>query len=163
MQLEELMQTYGNDVLRTAYLYVKDIHQAEDMFQEVFLKVNKNLHTFRGESSIKTWLIRITINTCKDYLKSAYHQKTVPMFEFAEDVLTAEDNYKQVEQKEEAMTIKEAVQNLPEHYKDVVVCVYFKEMSMDETAQFLDIPVGTVKSRLLRAKDKLKVFLEGRL
>ena len=72
--IEALMREYGNDVLRTAYSYVNDRAAAEDCFQEVFIKAYKNLSGFRGESSVKTWLIRITINVCKDYLKSAYQR-----------------------------------------------------------------------------------------
>ena len=75
--LEGLMREYGNDVLRMAYLYVKDMHTAEDMFQEVFLKANEKLDTYEERASIKTWLLRITMNTCKDYLKSAYHSRVV--------------------------------------------------------------------------------------
>ena len=83
--LEELMREYGNDVLRMAYLYVKDIHTAEDIFQEVFLKVNQKLDTYEGRSSVKTWLLSITMNTCKDFLKSAYQKRVVPMFDYLEE------------------------------------------------------------------------------
>ncbi|MBE5960581.1 MAG: sigma-70 family RNA polymerase sigma factor [Lachnospiraceae bacterium] len=161
--LECLMRLYGNDVLRTAYLYVKDAQIAEDMFQEVFLKVNRNLDSFRGESSIKTWMIRITINTCKDYLKSAYHNKVVPMMDFMEESIASEEEFDRIEKKETAHTVKEAVMALPETYKDVVLCVYYQDMSMDDTAQYLNVPVGTVKSRLSRAKEKLRSLVEGRL
>lgn len=161
--LETLMRTFGNDVLRTAYMYVKDIHTAEDIFQEVFIKVNKNLHTFQGNSSVKTWLIRITINTCKDYLKSAYHRHTVPMDEFVEDNISTEDDFNNIERQETIQSVKEAVMELPDHYKDVVMCVYFQEMSMEQASQMLEVPVGTIKSRLTRAKEKLKEILERRL
>lgn len=161
--LETLMRTFGNDVLRTAYMYVKDIHTAEDIFQDVFLKANNSLHTFQGNSSVKTWLIRITINTCKDYLKSAYHRHTVPMDEFVEDNISTEDDFSKVERQETQQSVKEAVMELPEHYKDVIMCVYFQEMTMDQASQMLGIPVGTIKSRLTRAKEKLKEILERRL
>lgn len=161
--LESLMRTYGNDVLRTAYMYVKDIHIAEDIFQEVFIKVNNNLKNFQGNSSIKTWIIRIAINTCKDYLKSAYSRRIVPMEEFMEDSITAEDSYADLERQETIQSVKEAVMELPDHYKDVIMCVYFQEMSMDQAAQMLDLPVGTIKSRLARAKEKLKESMERRL
>ncbi|MDD5934305.1 MAG: sigma-70 family RNA polymerase sigma factor [Clostridiales bacterium] len=161
--LETLMRTFGNDVLRTAYMYVKDIHTAEDIFQDVFLKANNSLHTFQGNSSVKTWLIRITINTCKDYLKSAYHRHTVPMDEFVEDNISTEDDFSKVERQETQQSVKEAVMALPEHYKDVIMCVYFQEMTMDQASQMLGIPVGTIKSRLTRAKEKLKEILERRL
>jgi RNA polymerase sigma-70 factor (ECF subfamily) len=161
--LESLMRTYGNDVLRTAYMYVKDVHTAEDIFQEVFIKVNSNLHNFQGNSSIKTWIIRIAINTCKDYLKSAYSRRIVPMEEFMEDSITAEDSYADIERQETIQSVKDAVMELPEHYKDVIMCVYFQEMSMDQAAQMLELPVGTIKSRLARAKEKLKEIMERRL
>ncbi len=162
-EIEELMRTYGNDVLRTAYLYVKDLHIAEDIFQDVFIKVNNHLHTFQGNSSIKTWIIRITINTCKDYLKSAYHRKMVPMEEFIEDSIVSESEFDAVEREETIHTVKEAVMALPEHYRLVILCVYYEELSMDETAKALELPVGTVKSRLARAKEKLKELMEGRI
>ena len=160
--LETLMRTYGNDVLRTAYLYIKDMHMAEDIFQEVFLKVNMNLDKFRGESNIKTWLIRITINCCKDYLKSAYSKRVVPMMDFKEDSLTSDDDYEQIEKEDRDKSIKEAVMELPDNYKDVVLCVYYQNMSIAETARYLDIAEGTVKSRLSRAKEKLKESIERR-
>lgn len=167
--LESLMREYGNDVLRMAYLYVKDIHTAEDMFQEVFLKVNAKLHTFEGKSEIKTWLLRITMNTCKDYLRSAYHNRVIPMEQFEEEPPgnkaweQEDDGYQRLEKEEEAHTVKEAVMSLPEYYRDAVLCVYFQEMSLEEAAKALGVSVGTVKSRLSRAKERLKRALEGRL
>jgi RNA polymerase sigma-70 factor (ECF subfamily) len=161
--LEGLMREYGNDVLRMAYLYVNDMHTAEDMFQEVFLKVNEKLDTYEERASIKTWLLRITMNTCKDYLKSAYHSRVVPMFDFGEEGLLAQDFLGEVEQREEARTVRGMVQELPEPYRDVVICVYFREMGIKETAEELKISEGTVKSRLFRAKEKLKKRLKGRL
>lgn len=159
--LEGLMREYGNDVLRMAYLYVKDMHTAEDMFQEVFLKVNEKLDTYEERASIKTWLLRITMNTCKDYLKSAYHNKVVPMFDFEEEGILAQDSFGEVERQEEAKTVREMVQKLSEPYRDVVICVYFREMGIKETAKELGISEGTVKSRLFRAKEKLKKGLNG--
>ncbi|WP_029503093.1 sigma-70 family RNA polymerase sigma factor [Lachnoclostridium phytofermentans] len=162
-EIENLMRTYGNDVLRTAYMYVKDLHISEDIFQDVFIKVNKHLHTFQGNSSIKTWILRITINTCKDYLKSAYHRKIVPMEDFIEDSIVSESEFDVIEREETIHTVKEAVMALPEHYRSVILCVYYEELSMEEAAKVLELPVGTVKSRLARAKEKLKEFMEGRV
>ena len=72
MVVERLIEDYGQDVLKIAYLYVKDQQLAEDIFQEVFYKVMKNYHKFEHLSSEKTWLIRITINTCKDLLRTSW-------------------------------------------------------------------------------------------
>lgn len=161
--IETLIRTYGNDVLKTAYLYVKDIHTAEDIFQEVFIKVNKNLHTFKELSSIKTWILRIAINTSKDYLKSAYHSRVVPMMDFMEDSITSDSDFDGIEREETINTVKEAVMLLPEHYREVIICVYMNEMSLEQAAESLNVPVGTVKSRLTRGKEKLKEMLERRL
>lgn len=161
--LEELIRSYGTDVLRTTYLYVKDKAAAEDIFQEIFLKVSQNIADFQGKSSIKTWILRITINLCKDYLKSAYQKRVVPMMEFTEESLEAEDQYEEVEKRETEKTVKEAVSKLPEYYKDVVICIYYQEMSVKETANALKIAEGTVKSRLKRARERLRKSLEGRL
>lgn len=157
------MREYGNDVLRMAYLYVKDMHTAEDMFQEVFLKVNEKLDTYEGRASVKTWLLSITMNTCRDFLKSAYHSKVVPMFDFEEERLAGENDFEEIEREETAKTVREAVCELPEHYKEVVLCIYFREMDVEETAKELGISAGTVKSRLFRAREKLKQGLERRL
>ncbi|NLO09308.1 MAG: sigma-70 family RNA polymerase sigma factor [Clostridiales bacterium] len=162
-EIETLIREYGNDVLRTAYMYVKDIHTAEDIFQEVFIKVNQKLSTFEGNSSIKTWIIRITINACKDYLKSAYKRRVVPMMEYQEDAIVSESDYEEVEKQDTNHLIKETVLSLPAKYRDVVLCVYFQEMTIAEAAQTLNIAEGTAKSRLSRARQKLKDMLEGRI
>ena len=161
--IETLMRQYGNDVLRTAYMYVKDIHTAEDIFQDVFIKVNQKLSTFEGNSSIKTWIIRITINTCKDHLKSAWNRRVVPMMDYQEDAIISETDYDEVEKQDTKELIKKSVLSLPAKYKDVVLCVYFQDMTITEAAQALNIAEGTAKSRLSRARQKLKSILEGRI
>ena len=161
--LEELMREYWDEVLRLVYLYVKDIHTAEDMFQETFLKANQKLGTFEARSHIKTWLMSIAMNTCRDYLKSAYHKKVVPVYDFAEERLSAHEEFEQAERRERAETVREAVMMLPEHYRAVILCVYFRQLGMEETARELGLSTGTVKSRLSRAKERLKAALEGRL
>ncbi|MDD3172255.1 MAG: sigma-70 family RNA polymerase sigma factor [Herbinix sp.] len=161
--IETLIRQYGNDVLRTAYMYVRDVNLAEDIFQDVFIKVNQKISTFEGNSSIKTWIIRITINTCKDYLKSAWNKRVVPMMEYQEDMVVSETDYDDVEKKDTRELIRKTVLSLPAKYKDVVLCVYFQEMTITEAANALNIAEGTAKSRLSRARQKLKSVLEGRI
>lgn len=73
--LEEIMLEHGSDLVRLAFSYVKDKETAKDMVQNTFIKCYENLDGFRYESSLKTWLYRITINQCKDYLKSWNYRK----------------------------------------------------------------------------------------
>lgn len=152
---------YGNDVLRTAYLYVKDYSTAEDIFQEVFLKVNEKKSTFREESSIRTWIFRITINCCKDYLKSAYYRRVNVIEEIPETVTNYEEIEEQILKKEETKRIRTLLLMLPNKYREVLICIYYAQLSMKETAVCLHISEGTVKSRLSRAKNKMKKLLEG--
>ncbi len=159
-RIEALMHEYGNDVLRMAYMYVRNEEVAKDMFQDVFIKAYKGIDGFKGDSSIKTWLLSITINTCKDYLKSAYHNKVVPLEDFAEDSLVTRSDFSRLERAESAKKVRDAVAGLPEEFRDVVISVYFNGRDMKETAALLKISEGTVKSRLYRAKEKLKKVLD---
>ncbi len=161
--IETLIRQYGNDVLRTAYMYVKDSNTAEDIFQDVFIKVNQKLSTFEGNSSIKTWIIRIAINTSKDYIKSAWNKRVVPMMEYQEDMIISENDYDSIEKKDTRELIRNTVLSLPAKYKDIVICVYFQEMTLAEAANVLNIAEGTAKSRLSRARQRLKSVLEGRV
>lgn len=161
VEVERWMREYGTEILRIAYLYVGDLQAAEDIFQEVFLKAYQGFADFRGKSSVKTWLVRIAINSCKDYLKSAWKRRVAPMDEATEQSFCSPDVYEQAEQKADAEKVREAVFSLPEQYREVIVCFFYQELSLEETAQALHIPVGTVKSRLSRAKEKLKVLLRG--
>lgn len=161
--IETLIRQYGNDVLRTAYMYVRDNNLAEDIFQDVFIKVNQKLSTFEGNSNIKTWIIRITINTCKDYLKSAWNKRVVPMTDYQEDMVISDMDYEDVEKKDTRELVRKTVLTLPAKYKDIVICVYFQDMSITEAANELHIAEGTAKSRLSRARQKLKTVLEGRI
>jgi RNA polymerase sigma-70 factor (ECF subfamily) len=125
--------------------------------------VNQKLSTFEGNSSIKTWIIRITINTCKDYLKSAWNRRVVPMMEYQEDSIISETDYDDVEKQDTKDLIMKEVLSLPSKYKDIVLCVYYQQMSLTEAANALGLAEGTVKSRLSRARKRLKAALEGRI
>lgn len=161
--METLIREYGNDVLRCAYLYVRDYHLAEDVFQDVFIKVSRKIGEFHGESAVKTWIIRITINTCKDYLKSAYARRVVPMMEYKEEAISDASSYDQIEKKETNRILRDVVMELPDKFRELVICVYYQEMTISEAACILKIAEGTAKSRLKRARDKMKKMLEGRM
>jgi RNA polymerase sigma-70 factor (ECF subfamily) len=96
-------------------------------------------------------------------MKSAWNQKVMQFTEVHENTLTGKDEFVAVEQEDENRLVRDAVIQLPQKYKDVLLCVYFQDMSVAETAKLLGIAEGTAKSRLSRAKDKLKLSLEGRI
>lgn len=156
--IEKLITLHGNDVLRIATAYTRNPTISEDIFQEVFIKVAKNLHKFRGESSEKTWIIRITINTCKDYLKSAWNKK----------VISIEDNEKieeisledKILDKEERNIVVKEILNLPLKYKEVLLLYYYQGFSTAEIAKILYMPETSVRTRMKRAREMLKEKLE---
>ncbi|MGE7090321.1 sigma-70 family RNA polymerase sigma factor [Lysinibacillus sp. NPDC048646] len=159
--LEKMMIEYGNELIRLAFSYVKDTEIAKDMVQNTFIKCYKNLDSFRFDAQIKTWLYRITINECKDYLKSwNYKMVQVKSFinETAKSILpstekTVIDNYNNEE-------IKDTIFSLPKVYREVVYLYYYDSLKTEEIAKVLDIPVNTVKTRLRRAKQRLESMIK---
>lgn len=157
--LDTLIRDLGDDLKRLAYLYVNDLAESEDIIQEVFIKCYHQLDYFRHESSYKTWLIRMTINQCKDYKKrwnvrNLFYRKELP--EAADQKLT-EPTYIQKEFTNEMMR---ELNTLAPKYKEVLILYYYEELTMLEISEVLQIKHNTVKSRLLRGKNLLKERLE---
>lgn len=159
--LEKIMVDYGNELVRLSFSYVKDAEIAKDMVQNTFIKCYKNLDSFRFDAQIKTWLYRITINECKDYLKS-WHYRMVQvksfMNETAKSIMpstekTVIDQYNNAE-------LKDTIFSLPKMYREVVYLYYYESLTTEEIAKVLDIPMNTVKTRLRRAKQKLEPIIK---
>ena len=155
------MIEYGNELVRLAFSYVKDVETAKDLVQNTFIKCYKNIDSFRFDAQIKTWLYRITINECKDYLKSwNYKMVQVKSFinETAKSILPSTE--KKVIDKYNNEEIKDTIYSLPKVYREVVYLYYYDSLSTEEIANVLDIPVNTVKTRLRRAKQRLESMLK---
>lgn len=157
--LYQLMQKYGSELKRIAYLYVNDQVECEDIIQEVFISCYQNLDQFRNEASYKTWLIRITINKCKDYRKRWSIKNLIfkPAINPLNTSQSIEEEYIQQLNSDE---IVEQIASLSGKYKEVLILYYYQEMNMKEISDVLNISVNTVKSRLLRGKDALKRKIE---
>jgi RNA polymerase sigma-70 factor (ECF subfamily) len=166
-EIERLIDYYGNDVLRIAYIYLKDKHLAEDVFQEVFIKIYKNFEKFQGKSSEKTWILTITMNTCKDILRSAWIRKIIRLgdnesgnFEISNPSDSLDDAViKRIEYKE----LLTEVMRLPRKYKELIILYYYEEISTSEISKILNLPEGTVRSRLFRAREMLKYSIGGKI
>lgn len=154
MHIEELMDSFGGDILRLCLLYLGDRQLAEDAFQETFVKAWRQMDSFRGESSIKTWLSRIAVNTCRDTLRSGWFRlmkKSEPiesLFDLA------------APQKEETASVRDAVLALPGKYREVIVLYYDQGMNTREIADALHLPINSVSTRLRRARLLLKEMLK---
>lgn len=153
--LERLVTQYQTSLLRTCYLYLHDQAQAEDAVQETFFKAYRNLGAFRGESSEKTWLMKIAINTCHDMRKSGWfrhmNRKVTP------DMLPEAS----VPPKEYEDDLMVEVMNLPFKLREVVLLYYYQNMDTNEIADILGIARSSVSGRLQRARGKLRDILEG--
>lgn len=169
--VEELFTLYGNDVLRMCNVYLRKQSLAEDAFQDVFVKVITKLDSWRGDSDIKYWILSIARNVCLDYLKSSYMQRT----SFLGDLLdrtkvTGSENRRIkpvpgsdvedriVERIDDSNPLLDAVQNLPAKYKDVILLRFYFDMDNAQIAKQLGITESSVRSRLMRARGKLKNF-----
>jgi RNA polymerase sigma-70 factor (ECF subfamily) len=163
LSLEDWVNEYGDSVLQLAYLYLKDRDLAEDVFQEVFTRAYTRRHTFRGESSPRTWLYRITVNLCRDKLRSWTLRRLVVAGEelIALMAPSASDVEEQVLAQADRSALLEAVMALPVAYREVVLLYYYEEMETAEVAEALGLSQGTVRSRLHRARARLKAMLEG--
>lgn len=152
--LEQLMKEYGTRILRLVYLFVKDRSLAEDIAQEVFVKVYRHLPDFRGESSIQTWLYRIAVNECKGHLRSWSFRNIFPRS------IIQQAGYTTVEQSvmetEERADIARQVITLSPLYRQVIALHYYEDLTIAEIAEVLGTSEGTVRTRLHRARHQLK-------
>ena len=152
--LERMMAQYGTALLRMAYLYLRDASLAEDAVQETFVKAYAHMDQFRGESTEKSWLMRIAINTCKDFRRT-------PWLRFV-DRRTPLDELPEAcgEWQEPDDTVLREVMRLPDRDKEVILLRYYQNLTIGEISNARNIPEPTVSSRLRRAKDKLHRKLE---
>jgi RNA polymerase sigma-70 factor (ECF subfamily) len=157
---EELVRRYRNDVFRLSYHFLQDREEAWDISQEVFLKVYRALGQFRGEANFKTWLLRITANQCKDYLKKRRLQTVA----FDERIRTepasgAADPGNALEAEELGRAIQAALDRLSHKHRTAFLLREFEGLSYEEMAQVMNCNVGTVMSRLHHARQKLQRIL----
>ena len=156
MQFEQLYAQYADDVLRMAYFYLADRHKAEDVCQDVFVKLYTHGHTIEPGKE-KAWLLRVTVNSCRDLWRGAWLKRVVlgaPTLE----IIPAQDET--IEQREEKAELMRAVNKLPAVFREAVLLHYYQGLGISEIAQMLDLPEGTISSRLSRARKKLEVLLK---
>ena len=168
-----LVIKYQHKIIQLVNGYIKDPSEAQDVAQEVFLKAYRALGSFRGEAGFYTWLYRIAINTAKNYLlarsrRSSSSEVDIQDAEAIENApqLQGMDTPERHLLNEEIVdTIKTAIENLPEEMRIAIMLREFEGMSYEEIAVAMDCPVGTVRSRIFRAREaidsKLNPLLEN--
>ena len=146
----EIVEAYADMVYRTAYGLVKNPADAEDVAHEVFLSLVRTKPSFESAEHQKAWLLRTTVNKCKDHFKSAWQRRTQGLDESFSVPFTPEES-----------AVLDAVRALPDKYRTVIYLYYIEGYSAKEIAQLLGIPQNTVLSQMARARKLLKTALKG--
>ena len=168
-----LVRKYQTRVANILTRYVRSSGDIPDVSQEVFIKVYRSLPNFRGDSAFYTWLFRITVNTAKNYLTSQGRRPPASDIDADEadsydgsGALKDEDNPEAILHSQEVKrVILDTINNLPDELKSAITLRELEGMSYDEIAQIEGCPIGTVRSRIFRAREaidkQLKPLLEN--
>ena len=154
-RLVRLVEQYQTDLLRLCYIQLHDTALAEDAVQETFIKAYRSFPAFRGDCSEKTWLMQIAVNTCRDVKRSAW-------FRHLDRRITLEDLPEpSVQPAESAVELTMEIMRLPRKFREIILLCFYQQMTTREIAEILHIPQSTVATRLKKAREKLRVSLEG--
>jgi RNA polymerase sigma-70 factor (ECF subfamily) len=163
--IEDFVQTYLQDVYRLALSILDDPSEAEDAAQEALLSALRSLHSFHGVSSLKTWLYSITVNLCRTRLQR--HKRRERLTRILGEVLRVRSTSSVEEsavQNESNEALWRVVHSMDEKHRIPVVLRYYHDLSVTEIAHILQVPEGTIHSRLNTARKQLHAVLkEGRL
>ncbi len=151
-EVEEIIRVNGNMVFRLALIRTKQRDKAEDIFQEVFIRFLKLNERLESENHERAWLIKTTLNCCKDYWKSAWNRRVV--YNHKEEEVGLE------EQEDKHDFIREIVMELPDKYRTIVHLYYYEEFSIKEIGEMLSVNQNTISTRLMRAREILRRKLE---
>ena len=146
------LSLYADTVRRICFMHLHNHSDVEDVFQDVFLKYSLHESCFESDEHEKAWIIRVTINRCKDLLKSFFRRRVQSLEDISQLLLYLP---------EEDSAVLDAVLRLPEHYKDAIYLFYFEGYTAVEIAALMGRKENTVYTWLARAKEKLKHELGG--
>lgn len=151
-EVNRAIELYSNMVRRICMIHLKNYADTEDIFQTVFLKYALSSISFENERHERSWLIRITINACKDLLKSFFHSRVTSLDEIIEKPEAMRENHTEV---------LEAVLSLPQKYRDIIYLHYYEDYTAPEISRILGKKVNTVYTLLTRSKQMLREKLGG--
>ena len=159
----QLMEPLEQLVWRVCWHYTGSREAAEDCGQEAMVRVWRNLANYRGECALESWVYRIAANCCMDWLRKKKRDKSVSMEPLREQGFdpadTSPGTEEQVVAKDERQRLREAIAQLPDDQREALILTQLEKIPYEEAAQSLGISEGTVKSRVNRAKARLKEIL----
>lgn len=159
--LKDIFDRYGEKLYKSAYFLLGNKEDAEDLCQDVFCNVFKSLDVFRGRSSLYTWLYRIMLNLYYQRLRNKYKEQDILENKSLQDTGNLTVAHNDIEKDELEHALQNAINSLPNVHKSVIILKYLEDMSYENMAKVLDCPVGTIRSRLYNAKERLKEKLNN--
>lgn len=154
MEIEQIIAEHGDYLLKVAYLYVKNEATAEDIVQDVFIAFYQKQQQFRQESSLRTYLVKMTVNRSHDYLRS-WKSKRLSLFEKIIGRATTITPEKELLAKTTKQELVTALFTLSVPYREVLILYYFEEMTTVDIAKLVHCPEATIRTRLQRARKQL--------
>ncbi|MET3574428.1 RNA polymerase sigma factor SigW [Bhargavaea ullalensis] len=161
---EEIVSLYQNRLYQVCYRMLGNRHEAEDITQEAFIRAYINLHTFDQKRKFSTWLYRIATNLCIDRIRKkkpdAFLDAPVPGTEGLDHYSSIAHDSPLPEEEVERMELQDRVQyeigRLPDKYRSAIVLRYIEELPLQEISEILELPLGTVKTRIHRGREALR-------
>jgi RNA polymerase sigma-70 factor (ECF subfamily) len=161
---EEIYDRFGAMVFNVALRLCGEPEEAADLSQETFLKIHRHLAGFRGRSSLKTWIYRVTINCCRSRYKRQKTWRTKVLPESEEKLERLADSHRSPEERAIARntveSVEQALDQLPAIYREAVLLRDIEGLTYEEISHVLGQRLGTVRSRIARGRDRLRVLLE---
>lgn len=153
----ELIALYGRRIFNLAFQFTGDVAEAEDLTQDIFLRLHQNLRAYRGDVPLVGWTLRLSRNHCIDHYRHARSQNRLSRVpeEILDHLPSASDPQAEATRREQLALVYRALAELPEELAEIVVLRDLQDLSYNDVAQALDLPLGTVKSRLNRARQEL--------
>jgi len=152
-----LVKKYQDQVANIVHSLTQPARNVDDIVQEVFIKVYNGLRAFRKEAEFSTWLYRITLNTTYNYIKK--EERYVPVDAVEETVASSKHTWGDLESREKQELVSQALKSLPFQFRSAIVLKEIEGLTYKEIAKALNCRIGTVESRLFRARKMLKEIL----
>jgi RNA polymerase sigma-70 factor (ECF subfamily) len=156
VEISQLVDQHYESVFRFAYRLSGTSHEAEDISQQAFLDAQRKLDTLRDPDKVRAWLFMIVRNLYRRQIRDRVTHGEVALEVLVEPVDQKRGSDKQVERSLDSESLQQVLNELPEEFRSVLLLFYFRELSYREIAEQLDVPIGTVMSRLSRGKKQLR-------
>lgn len=168
---KRLMQKYHDAIFNFIQRMIRDRPQVEDLTQEAFIKAFGSLKNFNDEFAFSTWLYKIAMNNCIDYIR----KRKLPLYSIDKPIESKDSDYtfelpdesyeadKELINDQRTKVLNEAIERLPGKYKRVIHLRHVEERSYEEIAKMLKLPIGTVKAHIFRARELLNKYLRDRI